>query len=70
MVCWAGNMSFIGCYDLGEQEVCNPIISYYKSDIGVSIAAVKLIFFIRSCLSSSVLQSFNKTNLSQNKDAY
>ena len=39
-------MSFIGSYDLGEQEVCNPIISYYKSDIGVSIAAVILTFIL------------------------
>ena len=39
-------MSFIGSYDLGEQEVCNPIISYYKSDIGVSTAAIKLTFIL------------------------
>lgn len=32
-------MSFIGGYDLGEHEVCNPIISYYKSVIEVSRAA-------------------------------
>ena len=35
-------MSLIGGYDLGEQEVCNPIISYYKSDIGVSITAADI----------------------------
>ena len=68
-------MSFIGGYDLGEQEVCNPIISHYKSDVKVSIAAAdKLcymnVYFLRSFLSSSVLQLFNKTNSSQNKDAY
>ena len=34
-------MSFIGGYDLGEQEVCNPIISHYKSDVKVSITADK-----------------------------